>query len=108
MFNGTYDHAARAERYRKVADEYIALSEAAADPFLARITCASPRTIKTSPSVNCGHWSESSLLRWPPALICQGPSRSPITPASLRNRTPLRDDAHIVAGRHHSASRAWI
>jgi hypothetical protein len=34
MFNGTYDRAATAERFRKVADEYIALSEAAADPFL--------------------------------------------------------------------------
>jgi hypothetical protein len=34
MFNGTYDRAARADRYRKVAVEYAGLSEAAADPFL--------------------------------------------------------------------------
>jgi hypothetical protein len=34
MFNGTYDRAARADRYRKVAVEYTGLSEAAADPFL--------------------------------------------------------------------------
>ena len=33
MFNGTYDHAARAERYRKVADEYIGMSEAARRPI---------------------------------------------------------------------------
>jgi hypothetical protein len=34
MFDGTYDRAARADRYRKVAAEYSGLSEAAADPFL--------------------------------------------------------------------------
>jgi hypothetical protein len=34
MFNGTYDRAARADRYRKVAAEYADLSEAATDPFL--------------------------------------------------------------------------
>jgi hypothetical protein len=34
MFHGTYDRAARADRYRKVAAEYTSLSEAAADQFL--------------------------------------------------------------------------
>jgi hypothetical protein len=34
MFHGTYDRAARADRYRKVAVEYTGMSEAAADPFL--------------------------------------------------------------------------
>jgi hypothetical protein len=34
MFQGTYDRAAKAERYRTVAAEYTGMSEAAADPFL--------------------------------------------------------------------------
>jgi hypothetical protein len=34
MFYGTYDRAARADRYRKVAAEYVGFSEAATDPFL--------------------------------------------------------------------------
>jgi hypothetical protein len=34
MFHGTYDRAARADRYRKVAGEYAELSKAAADPHL--------------------------------------------------------------------------
>jgi hypothetical protein len=34
MFHGTYDRAARADRYRKVAVEYTGLSEAASDQFL--------------------------------------------------------------------------
>ena len=34
MLHGTYDRADRAERYRKVAAEYVDLSEAATDPFL--------------------------------------------------------------------------
>ena len=34
MFHGTYDRAARADRYREVAVEYTRLSEAASDQFL--------------------------------------------------------------------------
>jgi hypothetical protein len=34
MFHGTYDRAVRADRYRKVAAEYVGFSEAATDPFL--------------------------------------------------------------------------
>ena len=34
MFHGTYDRAARADRYRKVAAEYAGLAKAATDPFL--------------------------------------------------------------------------
>jgi hypothetical protein len=34
MFYGTYDRAAKADRYRKVAAEYCGLAKAAADPFL--------------------------------------------------------------------------
>jgi hypothetical protein len=34
MFNGTYDRAARAARYRRVVAEYTGLSEATADQFL--------------------------------------------------------------------------
>jgi hypothetical protein len=33
MFDGTYDRAARADRYRKVAAEYAGLADAATDPF---------------------------------------------------------------------------
>jgi hypothetical protein len=34
MFHGTYDRAVRADRYRKVAAEYVGFSEAVTDPFL--------------------------------------------------------------------------
>jgi hypothetical protein len=34
MFTGTYDRAARADRYRKVAAEYGGLSEDTTSPFL--------------------------------------------------------------------------
>ncbi len=34
MFHGTYDRAARADRYRKVAGEYTELSKRASDPHL--------------------------------------------------------------------------
>jgi hypothetical protein len=34
VFYGTYDRAAKADRYRKIAAEYAGLAEAAADPFL--------------------------------------------------------------------------
>jgi hypothetical protein len=34
MFHGTYDRAAMADRYRKVAAEYTGLSEATPDQFL--------------------------------------------------------------------------
>jgi hypothetical protein len=34
MFHGTYDRAARADRYREVAAEYAGLSEATSDQFL--------------------------------------------------------------------------
>jgi hypothetical protein len=34
MFHGTYDRAARADRYREVAVEYTRLSEATSDQFL--------------------------------------------------------------------------
>jgi hypothetical protein len=34
FINGTYDRAARADRYRAVAAEYTGMSEDAADPFL--------------------------------------------------------------------------
>jgi hypothetical protein len=34
MFHGTYDRAAKAERYRTVAAEYTGLSEATPDQFL--------------------------------------------------------------------------
>jgi hypothetical protein len=34
MFHGTYDRADRADRYRKVAAEYIGLSKATPDQFL--------------------------------------------------------------------------
>ena len=33
MYEGTYDHAARADRYRRVAAEYAALAKTAPDPF---------------------------------------------------------------------------
>jgi hypothetical protein len=34
VFHGTYDRAARADRYREVAVEYTGLSEATSDQFL--------------------------------------------------------------------------
>ena len=34
MFNGTYDRAAKANRYREVAAEYNSLSETTSDQFL--------------------------------------------------------------------------
>jgi hypothetical protein len=34
VFNGTYDRAERADRYRNVAAEYADLSKAATDPYL--------------------------------------------------------------------------
>ncbi len=34
MFNGVYDRAKRADRYRKVAAEYAGLSKDTTDPFL--------------------------------------------------------------------------
>jgi hypothetical protein len=45
MLNGTYDRAARADRYRAVAAEYNRLFKSASDPYLLRITSASPKTI---------------------------------------------------------------
>ena len=35
MLNGTYDRAARADRYRAVAAEYNRLFKSASDPYLA-------------------------------------------------------------------------
>jgi signal recognition particle receptor subunit beta len=73
--------------------------------FFDRITFASPRTTKTSPSANCAHWSESRLLRWPPAQTCQARRRSPTTPASRYFNAELLQVAHRIsclAPGHHS------
>jgi hypothetical protein len=62
MFHGTYDRAAREDRYRKVAAEYTGLSEATPTNFFARNTFASPRRIWSRSIAKCGHRSERCWL----------------------------------------------
>ena len=78
MFHGTYDRAARADRYRKVAGNILSCRTGLPIHTSAPITFASPKIIKTSPSANCGRWSE------------RGSARRPVTRAHQRK---LREDS---------------
>jgi hypothetical protein len=55
MSNGTYDRAARADRYRAVAAEYNRLFKTAGDPYLASYYLRMPKTISFDPRTSCAH-----------------------------------------------------
>jgi hypothetical protein len=84
MFHGTYDRAARADRYRDVAAEYNRLFKTAGDPYLASyyIRIAKDYLVRSQDELRALKREQIIGLAHP-AQKCQARSSSP-TPTRTR------------------------
>ena len=96
MYEGTYDHAARADRYRKVAAEYAALAKTAPDPFRGSYYLRIAEDYQDQ-SLREMRELEREQITAPPAQTCQARPRSPTTSASRYFNAELLQVAHRIS-----------
>jgi hypothetical protein len=81
MFYGTYDRAAKADRYRKIAAEYAGLAEAAADFGSYYLRIAEDYQDQSQRELRALEREQITALAT--GADIPSPNRSPTTPASV-------------------------